>query len=314
MGTAPNPRPRRVRVGRSLIISLPLSIGFALTACMPDFSSLSSGELASAGGAGRGGSPEGGGLASEAGAASGGSTTLGGHGGTSAGSGGRGGAAGTAGSGGEAGKSSAGEAGAAGLNTAGEAGSGATDPCAFAHSMSAAFDVFNTGLSGTGFELATATATNVSTHQGTSSAGWDASIGLTCAGAWHLTADFKGYSPATTTELAIGDLRFSPSNWTGHAALHAWVKVEPTSAPIQGVQFFLVSDFSKFLYESSFDESVFRNGRWNEMVLSLAPNANCNPAQVIRIGIQLALQPAGTSGNPATPPVTDVWMDDVWVE
>jgi hypothetical protein len=129
-----------------------------------------------------------------------------------------------------------------------------------------------------------------------------------------LTAEFKGYPLSPTPgELAIGDFRFAPADWTGASALHAWVKVEPTAAPLQGVRWFVISG-TNFLYASVFDTAAFRKGNWNEMILPLQNGAAFDPASVIRVGIQILLKTADSPGIPSAPPTTYVSVDDLWVE
>jgi hypothetical protein len=200
------------------------------------------------------------------------------------------------------------------VGAAGEAGAGALDPCVLSHPNALAFDGFDGGFSGEGFALATSTS-GVSTVNGsTASTAWDAAVGLTCPGSLRLTGVFKGYTASTTmSENANGDLRFTATNWTEAVALHAWVKVDPATAPVQTIELFAVSG-TNFLYDPIDDHTVFRNGKWNEMVLPLKASTTFDPTTVIRIGIEIILSPAGSPGNPAVPPTTSAWLDDVWVE
>jgi hypothetical protein len=291
---------------------MPLLLGLSLICCAPDFDSLGGGTIGGAGGA----------LVAGGGASSGGTASrpagAGGAAGTAqAGSAANfGGAAGNAATGGAhaGGSTNGGQSGASMVGAAGEAGAGALGPCVFSPSNAIAFDGFDGGFSGEGFALATSTS-GVSTVNGsTASTAWDAAVGLTCPGSLRLTGVFKGYTSSTTqSENANGDLRFTAANWTAAVALHAWVKVDPATAPVKDIELFAVSG-TNFLYDPVDDGTVFRNGKWNEMVLPLKAGTVFDPTSVIRIGIEIILNPAGTAGDPAVPPTTSAWLDDVWVE
>jgi hypothetical protein len=91
------------------------------------------------------------------------------------------------------------------------------------------------------------------------------------------------------------------------------VKLTPANAPLSEVRFFVMSG-DNYLFRSTFDTSNFRNGEWNEMVLSLEPGEDFDVTKARRVGVQLTLLRAGTAGIPAEPPTIDFWLDDIWVE
>jgi hypothetical protein len=196
---------------------------------------------------------------------------------------------------------------------AGRAGAGGLELCAFSHPGAIAFDGFDGGLSGLGFALATTMSSVSTVNDSTAGTAWDAAVGLTCPGSLQLRAVFKGYSNTATAEKAIGDLRFTTANWTGAVALHASVKVDPATAPLQSVTLFVLSG-TDFRFDTITDETSFRNGEWNEMVLPLQAGTAFDPTAVARIGLNMVLKPAGTAGNPKAPPTTNAWLDDVWLE
>jgi hypothetical protein len=330
-------RRARLRLARLARVGSPFVLALSLLHCAPDFASLSSGGAGETGGTpassggrsnggssavlgGSGGTAQGGASANSGGTS--GASGLGatGSGGSSSGEAGGGSSGGEAGSGGSSGGSassggspSAGSSSGGGSSGGGAAGGAAGSggaPCVFSHPKALAFDGFDGGLNGSGFSLATTTASVG--NNGTASSVWDSAAGHSCPGALRLTIDFKGYSASSTT--ATGDLRFKLADWTGATVMHAWVKVSPGDAPLQGVQLFVFSDTTAFRFDSAYDDAGFRSGEWNEMILSLQPGSAYTPSQVFRIGLQVILKTAGSSGNPAVPPVTTVWLDDVWIE
>lgn len=205
------------------------------------------------------------------------------------------------------------EGGSAGLaGETGEAGSGESDPCAFTGPNALAHDEFNHDLTGEGFSPVLAVTSAMTTVGSTVTAEWDSAIGRVCPGSFRLTAAFKGYS-SSSAEVMIGDIRFPAADWTGAKALHVWVKVQPTDAPLQGVQLFVVSG-SDYRFLGVYDNSRFAFGTWYEMVLTLPASASFDPTLVSRVGLQVFLKSAGSAGIPATPPTTNVWLDDIWVE
>jgi hypothetical protein len=307
----------------------------------------SAGAATSTGGSNAGGAGDGGGVAGEASAGT--ATSTGGSSVGSAGDGNRGGvtnqagqtgnAAGTAepeggapSAGGATGEgAAAGDGGAAsggggaatggggaatgggGTATGGEGGA-PSQPCDFIHPGATHYNGFDGGLDGSGFTSSTTTTSLVTTLGATGSSEWDDAAGKSCPGALHLRAQFKGYADGTARdELAIVDLRFSDADWTGAIELHGSVRVEPATAPLGSVRFFVLSGNS-FLYDSAYDDTKFRSGSWNEMVLPLVPGANFDPTRVFRIGVEIALQRQGEGTNPALSAPVDVWIDDVWVK
>ena len=184
--------------------------------------------------------------------------------------------------------------------------------CAFKQSNALAHDEFDLDLTGEGFAPVLAVASADTTVGSTASAERDPTVGRTCPGSFRVRGVFKGYT-STTTEVATGDLRFPSASWSSAKALHAWVKVQPADAPLQGIQLFVVSG-SDYRFAGTFDTSMFMFGIWYEMVLPLAASSSFDPTMVSRVGLQLILKFAGSEGVPATPPTVSVWMDDIWVE
>jgi hypothetical protein len=126
-----------------------------------------------------------------------------------------------------------------------------------------------------------------------------------------VTGTFKGY--ASTSEVATGDLRFASVDWSGAKTLHAWVKVQPTNAPLQGIQLFIVSG-SDYRFAGRYDNSQFVSGTWYELTLPLTASSFLDPTSVYRLGLQIVLKLEGSPDIPATPPTTSAWLDDIWVE
>ena len=269
---------------------------------------------------GVGGAAQGGESTSMGGTSSAGGLGGTGNGGSSSGEAGGGSSGGEAGGGSSSGGSSSGGSSSGGSSGGGSSGGGGAAgtggaPCVFTHPKALAFDGFDGGLSGSGFLLANTTSSISMLNNATASSAWDSAVGHSCPGAVRLTADFKGYSADSANPgQAAADLRFSTSDWTGATLMHAWVKISPGNAPLQGILVFVFSDTTAYRYASIYDDNAFRNGGWNEYVLMLKAGSSYNPAQVFRMGIQLILNPAGVSGNPAVPPVTTAWFDDVWTE
>jgi hypothetical protein len=206
----------------------------------------------------------------------------------------------------------AGGAGAVADSAAGEAGSMPVEPCVSSHPNALAFDGFDDGLTGMGFAPVMAVAAQATSNGSTASVAWDAAVGKTCPGAFRVTGDFKGYS--SSAELAIGDVRFPATDWSGAITLHAWVKVDPSTAPLQGIQLFVVSGSSGQLFASTFDSSMFSFGVWYEMAVPLKVGTSYDPKTVSRVGVQIVLKAAGSPGIPMSPPTTSAWLDDIWVE
>ena len=302
-------------------------LALSLLHCAPDFASLSGGGAGHTGGTGGGTSnagsssalggsnaAQGGDGVSAGGTFSDGGLGATGNGGSSGGEAGSGNLGGETAGGGSNGGSSSGGSSSGGSSNGGAAGTGGT-PCEFTHPKARSFDGFDGGLSGTGFANANTTSSINMLNNAIVSSKWDSSVGHSCPGSVRLTADFKGYSTdSTNSNAAAADLRFGTSDWTGATQMHMWVKISPGSTPLQAIQVFVFSDTTAFRYASLYDDNAFRNGDWNEYVLSLNPGSSYNPTQVFRIGIQIILNPAGTTGNPAVPPVTTAWFDDVWTE
>jgi hypothetical protein len=336
----------------SLKLGAWLVLAASLVRCVPDFDSLSSGAGDGGGVAGQasggtamnaGGSSAG--SAGDAGdfgdAASGGvGTSAGGSSAGSAGDGDRGGSTNEGGQtqsaggntepvGGVPGAGATGEGAAAGdpaMAAGGEGASGGqggatggeggtpSEPCEFMHPGATHFNGFDGGLVGSGFTSATTTVAVVTTLGTTGTSEWDPTAGKSCPGALHMEAQFKGYASGTASnETAIVDLRFSQANWVGAVELRGWIKVEPATAPLANVRFFVLSGNS-FLYDSVYDETKFRSGLWNEMIVPLTPGLNFDPARVLRIGVEIMLQRQGEGANPALATPIHVWLDDVWVK
>lgn len=288
-----------------------LALALASLRCTPDFDSLSKGHDAAGAGANAGGSGD-----------VGGSDDFGGSGEMTGGSEAN---VGGASGGGVAGSSLSpggrdSEAGASSMvggspAVGGEAGAGGSAPaCVWKAAGSHYADGFDSGLDGNGFADAVTTSSMTSTLGATASSEWDAEAGKSCPGALHLQAVFKDYaSGQAADEVATADLRFADVDWTGATKLHAWVRVSPVSAPITGVQLFVLSG-SSFLYKSLFDDASFPSGQWYELVMPLAPGASYEPKVVRRLGVKIILRRDGAANNPAQAPTVDVWLDDIWVQ
>jgi hypothetical protein len=185
-----------------------------------------------------------------------------------------------------------------------------SDPCAFTNTNAMAHDEFDHDLTGEGFGPIVSDASTTTTVGSTASAAWDPAVGHVCQGSFRLTGVFKGYA---TSEVALANMVFPSANWSGAKALHAWVKVDPATAPLSGLQIFVVSG-SEFRFAAAYDGMAFALGTWNELIINLAPSGAVDPTSVYRVGAMMFLKDAGSAGIPATPPTTSVWMDDVWVE
>jgi len=295
-----------VRLQRALLRGCCLApFALALLHCRPDFDSLSSGARA---GAPSGGFTAFGGGGQTAGAGSAGERSQ-------AGGGSAGAAQALGGSPASAGDTAGGSGGAGGIagSVAGEAGSMPVEPCVSSHAGALAFDGFDQGLTGgIGFAPAIAVAAQATSNGSTASVAWDATVGKSCPGAFRVTGDFKGYS--SSSEIAIGDVRFPAADWSGATALHAWVKVDPSTAPLQGIQLFVVSGSGGELFAGAFDSSAFSYGVWYEMLVPLQADTHYDPKTVSRVGVQIVLKAAGSPGIPMSPPATSAWLDDIWVE
>ncbi|MEP7049086.1 MAG: hypothetical protein ABJB12_01985 [Pseudomonadota bacterium] len=195
---------------------------------------------------------------------------------------------------------------------AGEAGSMTVEPCVSSHPNALAFDGFDQGLTGEGFAPVMGVAAQTTSKGSTASVAWDPAVGRTCLGAFRVTGVFKGYG--SSAEIAIGDVRFPSAHWSGAIALHAWVKVDPATAPLQGIQLFVVSGNAAQFFLGTFDSASFSYGLWYEMVVPLKAGGDYDPTTVSRVGLQIALKTAGSPGIPASPPTTSAWLEDVWVE
>ena len=286
----------------------------SLLRCLPDLDSLSRGASSGAGGvpstagtsSAHAGTNETGGQA-QAGASSSGTA------GAEQAAGGTQATGGTQAAGGVSAGAGGSTGGAVTAGAAGEAGSGTPAPCTFTAPPNAlAYDAFDQGLTGEGFAPVLVVAVPPTSSGSTASVAWDSAVGRTCPGAFRLTGVFKGYS--SSADKAIGDLRFSAANWSGAVALHAWVRVDPASAPLEGIQLFVVSGASAGSFVGVFDSSQFAYDTWYEMVVPLVAGSQYDPTSVLRVGLQIVLKTAGSPGIPASPPTTSAYMDDIWVE
>lgn len=311
----------------------PALVGLCLVCCTPDFDALSrgSGNLNSGGDLGSAGlssSAGTGGMDSAAGASAG-SGSHADNGGSAQTFGGTAGSLPNAGSP-SAGSPSAGSPANGGSGTGGSSngGSGSGPEGGAAGDVSCPFSApssvymgFEAG-SEKGFTQISYDAGADTTRGTTVSASIASTEGASCAGAFELTANFKGYGTDSSVETATGTMYFARSPWTNAVALHAMVKVasensaDATFRHLSGVQAFVMS--GNYLYVSQFDAGTFRNGQWNEMVVSLKASAWFDPTSVFRLGVQgLVVSTAdGTApaGAPAVPPTTHFYLDDVWVE
>lgn len=188
------------------------------------------------------------------------------------------------------------------------------DSCPFTPLGASTYLTFDTGLEGPGIVDPTTDCTATSTKDALCSSAWDPSVGSSCPGAFHIVASYQDYaSGAEPSEVVNSSLYFENADWSSATALHAMVKVAPTSAPLDGVRFFVISG-GDYRYASVFDGQTFENGNWNEMTLKLVAGAEFDPTEVKQIGAQVVLKRADASGIPAEPPTVDVWLDDIWLE
>jgi len=176
------------------------------------------------------------------------------------------------------------------------------------------YNGFDGGVDGPGFSSAEVAADVDTTLKATTSALWDSQEGSRCPGSLRLSCAFKGYaSGAAADEKGFMNYFFDRRDWSAAAALHAMVRVSPSAPPISGVRLFVLSG-DNYLYHSVLDATAFKNGGWNEMRLPLQSDTYYDPTKVHRIGVEVALLRSGSPGIPATPPVVDVWVDDIWLE
>jgi hypothetical protein len=321
-------RGRLISLRRTLVRCGLAAVALSLLRCTPDLDSLSSGPGAGAGAdlntagasggaidtrGGASGAATGAQAGSNSGAPGGGAAgapvPAGGTAGAAAGAGTTAGAGGSPIAGASTGGTGAVTAGAGG--EAGEAGSGAIDPCAFTPPNALAYDAFDQGLTGVGFDPVLAVA-SPSGNGAAVTAAWDSAAGRTCPGALLITSAFKSY--ASNADTATGDIEFPSANWTGAVALHAWVKINPSTSPLVGVQLFVVSGAGAAKFAGLFDSSRFTFGTWYEMVLPLQADTHFDPSNVLRVGLQVVLKAAGSADIPASPPTTYAVLDDIWVE
>jgi hypothetical protein len=284
-----------------------VATAFVFLQCTPDFDSLSAGQADGGEGAASGAAADVGG--EHSGGAESGGEPAGGS--MNAGLGGDGGVAGV-----ETGGAPSMPTGGAGGQTedGGAGGGGGSDSCPLAPLGATTYVTFDTGLEGPGFVDAITDCTAESTKGGLCSSEWDPSVGSSCPGALHIVASFQDYaSGAEPHESVHGGLYFDDADWSSATALHATVKVAPTSAPLDGIRFFVISG-NNYRYTSIFDGQTFENGAWNEMTLKLVAGAEFDPTEVKQLGVQVVLKRADASGIPAEPPTVDVWLDDVWLE
>jgi hypothetical protein len=185
--------------------------------------------------------------------------------------------------------------------------------CVTPHAGQLGYEDFDTGLIGVGFPDALANCSLGTLLGATCSEQLDPNTGKTCPGALRLSTAFKSYASGTANdENAFLNLEFSLADWRQATALHAWVKVSPASAPLSGVQLYVIAG-DGYKYASIFDSGTFRSGNWYEMVFRLA-EADLDLTKVRRMGVRITLNRAGTPGIPDTPPPIDVLVDDVWLE
>jgi hypothetical protein len=159
---------------------------------------------------------------------------------------------------------------------------------------------------------------------------WTGTTGNTCRGAMQATVPFATYATAeggnVTENLNVG---FSTNdNWAGYTKLHAYVKLEvPGGAnsadykALGGVQVFAQSLGNGYINAGSFAyvPTTFADGAWHQVTLALVGGdaggyGGYDPTHVTGFGVQLTLASPPAAGAPATPPVTTVSIDDIWVE
>jgi hypothetical protein len=137
-----------------------------------------------------------------------------------------------------------------------------------------------------------------------------------CVGSLKGTFPFTSYTLFTSAQTAneSGVLGYTGAvDWTGKSRLHAWVKVDGANGVnhIGYLQFFATSSTGG--YQSQVDNGAWYNATWHEIVWDL-PTTGWSKAGVTSYGLQVNLKSAAPSGGPATPPVTIVYLDDIWLE
>lgn len=177
------------------------------------------------------------------------------------------------------------------------------------------YNGFDEGLEGAGFSSVSARGSVDTTKGATASYAWDAAQGSSCPGALRFSFSFKAYaSGSEADEVGFGTYEFAPTSWVSGSALHLKVKVSLANAPISGVRLFVISG-DKYLYSSVFDDTAFKTGEWNEMVMPTVAGDYYDPNSVRQLGIEVRLARAGTPDIPAQPPQPlQVWLDDIWLQ
>jgi len=223
---------------------------------------------------------------------------------------------GTAGIGGSAGVGggASGSGGMGGDGIGGGAGIGGALNCAVPSVGASIYNTFeHEDLLGAGF-VDTSSAAHADTMNGaTGSSAWDAVVGASCPGALRFSFAFKAYVSVSPEEQGNGVYYFSNADWSSASALHVMVRVSPVSAPITDVRLFLISG-SQYAFTSISDNSKFKTGAWNEMVMPLIASDYYVATDVRQLGVQAVLDHAGTAGIPTEPPTVSIWLDDIWLQ
>jgi hypothetical protein len=122
------------------------------------------------------------------------------------------------------------------------------------------------------------------------------------------------------TFAAYGDgpiMQFAGSaqNWTGFTKLHFHVKVATEAANYANLSFVQGTvNGGGFLGGGYTNASTFADGKFHEIVVTLTPGTNYNPAAVVAYGVQLSTMSAAPDGGPAVPGPATLELDDIWME
>lgn len=144
--------------------------------------------------------------------------------------------------------------------------------------------------------------------------------GHTCPGAMQFSIPWGPYMGFQASSAVIN---FSSSDWTGFKKLHAWVKVitPDLSVPqtqtlpyLDHLQFSVSSNAYGAFYSANSATSTLADREWHQLVLNLTPSVNYVPTAVVNVALQLVLRGDTPPAGPATPPLTVVLIDDIWLE
>jgi hypothetical protein len=148
----------------------------------------------------------------------------------------------------------------------------------------------------------------------------DASEGLSCAGAAALELPYDSYGDTESIDFnTIFGGPGSGANWTGATTLHVAMRfAEPESGNIShlawGNLYLQSGDWSNWNAQG-LDLGMLSDFEWHDITLDLTDLADGSDlSDIIKIGVQLAVQSTAPDSGPAVPPQTLVYIDDIWVE